>query len=433
MPDPATGFAAHLAALGLETLPPAQQALSTPSADTPAPAAEPRGEPVASPIAPAPDSELFAPLGSDRGGERDAPTFQPYGSDGEVAPDPARERVREPVRDPARDPVLHAQAGFASIPTMIGRTASPRTQAVASAEGPAFPDAAVSATNGKIMPQAGDGLPAASAEPALPQAAVSPAEPASGITSGLVGAPIAAAPGTGTEASPEAQPDSRPTARPDPASAQPQFQAQFQPDHLSQPSPAPATVTATPSIPFQPQSQPPTQPAAQPLAPAIDQIAGQIADMVEAGRTLRPEFTLRHGDFGTVALRLDPGVGQNDWRATLSARDPGFVPAVQAAIAERGVMAASESALSQGLAGQNGGNSSASGQQNGQQTGQHPGPRGGEPGGAQSGASHGGQDQRYGSSTGSDHALAKPYSGEEAVNGAGAPNAAPVAGRDVFA
>jgi hypothetical protein len=57
---------------------------------------------------------------------------------------------------------------------------------------------------------------------------------------------------------------------------------------------------------------------------------------------------LRHAEFGAVSLRLEATVSEG-WRAVLAARDPGFVPAIQAALAERAVTVpdSAGSALSQ--------------------------------------------------------------------------------------
>jgi hypothetical protein len=65
-------------------------------------------------------------------------------------------------------------------------------------------------------------------------------------------------------------------------------------------------------------------------------------------------MTLQHGEFGFVALRLEQA-GAQDWRAVLASRDPGFVPAIHAALAERAVAAASASADSGQFLGQPGG------------------------------------------------------------------------------
>ncbi|MEM7689032.1 MAG: hypothetical protein AAF291_08410 [Pseudomonadota bacterium] len=144
-------------------------------------------------------------------------------------------------------------------------------------------------------------------------------------------------------------------------------------------------------------------------ATALDPIVDQIADAREAGRGLRPELTVRTGEFGAVSVRLDTSAGAsvNDWRATLVARDPGFLPAVQAALADRSIAAASETAMAQ-----NGGFSQRGQDQSSGSSQSNAGFGAGSGGGAQS---H--QSERYGSSTGSDQGPAKPYSGEESDSG----------------
>lgn len=130
------------------------------------------------------------------------------------------------------------------------------------------------------------------------------------------------------------------------------------------------------------------------LTPQIETAIEQLSDMREAGRKLRPELSLRHAEFGAVNVRLEATGG--DLRATLSARDPAFAPAIQAALAERMIAPGSEATSSQSQRGhdQSGsGSNSQAGAQNqyGGQTG------------AQS-------DARYGSSTGSGQASSQPYS-----------------------
>lgn len=179
------------------------------------------------------------------------------------------------------------------------------------------------------------------------------------------------------------------------------------------PSPAPLAATV-------PSASPPSAIAsnapATPPPTAIEQFVDQVADAREAGRTARPELTLRHAEFGTVGLRIDAGTNANigDWRATLVARDPSFVPAVQAALAERAVAAtASESGLTQnGSTPQRGSeNSSQNSQSGGSNSGW------GSAASGHSGGAAGGQEQRYGSSTGGSQGSAKPYSGEEVSGG----------------
>jgi hypothetical protein len=64
-------------------------------------------------------------------------------------------------------------------------------------------------------------------------------------------------------------------------------------------------------------------------------------------------MTLRHAEFGAVSLRIEPS-GTQDWRAVLASRDPGFVPAIHAALAERTVTAAADTAGAGNNPGQNG-------------------------------------------------------------------------------
>jgi hypothetical protein len=138
------------------------------------------------------------------------------------------------------------------------------------------------------------------------------------------------------------------------------------PEALSQPAqPAPPTgQSAAPQQPLAPgliaaaasaapQPAPnPTEPAA-PAAPTLEQTIAQADTLREALRAARPEMTLRHAEFGAVSLRLE-ATGSESWRAVLAARDPGFVPAIQAALAERAVTAASATDTAGSFLGQNG-------------------------------------------------------------------------------
>jgi hypothetical protein len=67
-------------------------------------------------------------------------------------------------------------------------------------------------------------------------------------------------------------------------------------------------------------------------------------------------MTVRHTEFGHVSLRIETS-GTQEWRAVLASRDPGFVPAIHAALAERAVAATSDASSMGGSganAGQNG-------------------------------------------------------------------------------
>ena len=135
-------------------------------------------------------------------------------------------------------------------------------------------------------------------------------------------------------------------------------------------------------------------------APQIDSAIAQVGDLREALRATRPELTVRHADFGPVSLRLEAPVlaaaTAQEWRAVLTSRDPGFVPAIQAALAERAVAPAGDSAATGSGAGQGGG-----------------------------AASSGSSEQPYGLSRGSGQGSSQPYpdhSRQQGGNGAPDPH-----------
>ncbi|MDP5104372.1 MAG: hypothetical protein NWP98_10645, partial [Erythrobacter sp.] len=143
------------------------------------------------------------------------------------------------------------------------------------------------------------------------------------------------------------------TPAPNPATA-PSMAVLADPAPASAPTPpaaiAPTNLSPTPAID-----------RSEPRAPAPQQEStiAAVGELREALRAARPELTLRHAEFGPVSLRLEQ-VGGQDWRAVLASRDPGFVPAIQAALTERAITAAADTAgansnaNSNGNAGQNG-------------------------------------------------------------------------------
>lgn len=163
--------------------------------------------------------------------------------------------------------------------------------------------------------------------------------------------------------------------------------------------------TAAPQ-PAAPQAQAITAPTApQPSAqvPASDpgnaarlaaQLESTIDQLTETRSNLqasKPELTVRHQEFGAITMRLET-LG-NDLRATLSARDPGFVPAIQSALAERAVAVSGETASSSGQRSAEQSNSQSSNLANSNGQGWH-------------------SDGRYGSSTGSGQGTSQPYTGQ---------------------
>ncbi len=145
-------------------------------------------------------------------------------------------------------------------------------------------------------------------------------------------------------------------------------------------------AAAQPSAPTNPVSAPVEARSDARATTQLDSVIDHLVEARESGRAAKPEMTLRHQEFGAINLRLE-ATGA-DLRASLSARDPAFVPAVQAALADRAIAASSESAPGQSQRGQDqqGANQNWSGGHGSSQS-----------------------DRSYGSSTGSGHASSQPY------------------------
>lgn len=164
---------------------------------------------------------------------------------------------------------------------------------------------------------------------------------------------------------------------------------------------AAAPINAQPSVPL-----PMTDTsAALRLAPQLADAIEQLAETRSAAQANKPELTLRHQEFGAITMRLDTTGG--DLRATLSARDPGFVPAIQAALFERVVAMSGEAATAGRNNDQTGSNSQSQGNsQSGTSSGSQGNGHGqGQGQGWNSGAA-------YGSSTGSGQGTSQPYAGQ---------------------
>lgn len=180
------------------------------------------------------------------------------------------------------------------------------------------------------------------------------------------------------------------TAAPQPSASQPpasQPQAAAVPTAPQPNAPAPVTDTG----------------AVLRATPQLESAIEQLAETRSAAQANKPELTVRHQEFGAITMRLETTAG--DLRATLSARDPGFVPAIQAALAERSIAASSDAST----------NNSNKG---GDQTGSGSDPRGNQQSGSFAGShgqNHGqgwGFGAGYGSSTGSGQGTSQPYPGQ---------------------
>jgi len=218
---------------------------------------------------------------------------------------------------------------------------------------PAAPPPAMSAPDAEADPAAN--VLARPAQPAAPAAAPASPLPASGrvaATAQPAAAPVPAL---------AADPDPEPAPGPAPASL-PAADALL--DALPDAGPAASTASATATTP--PASAMPALPLpATPLAdritdsraagvspaPPLESAIAQVGDIREALRAARPAMTLRHAEFGAVSIRLEPAA-PDQWRAVLASRDPGFVPAIQAALDARAIAAAGDTSAS--FAGQSG-------------------------------------------------------------------------------
>jgi hypothetical protein len=152
-----------------------------------------------------------------------------------------------------------------------------------------------------------------------------------------------------------------------------------------------APPTAAPPVPAGPApaitaSASPVPERAEPrTAPQQETAIAQVGELREALRAGRPGMMLNHAEFGLVSLRIEAAASPDQWRAVLASRDPGFVPAVQAALAERAVAAAAAADGGGSLLGQNGG---------------------------QGGGQNGTGDHRYGASPNGGQGGSQPYPGQ---------------------
>jgi hypothetical protein len=180
--------------------------------------------------------------------------------------------------------------------------------------------------------------------------------PVSARAAARAGAQVTAAP----PAQAEVQPLPERAALPDtpaPAAAALLAEPAPAPAAASAPAAAPTTQAATAAAaPLAPTTAAiPVADSAEPRAPAPQQEStiAQVGELREALRAARPEMTLRHAEFGFVSLRVD-ATGAEGWRAVLASRDPGFVLAIHAALADRAIAATADSAGTHNSAGQNG-------------------------------------------------------------------------------
>jgi hypothetical protein len=305
-----------------------------------------------------------------------------------AAPPPATLPVVPPPTPAYRVPDAETAAGDADPDTEQGRESGSLPPA---AQVPAQPALVVPAP----MPPAAPPLdpPAAAAaglrvlrHPAAPPAqaevAALPAPVrlprARGAASLVEAAAAAVGPGaTPASAAPPPAPPAAAPVPPGPAGALPPSALHTQAAPAASLLPAPSAVPLAPN----PVAPAPLFDSAAPVAPApqLERTIAEVGALREALRSVHPEMTMRHAEFGLVAVRIEPA-SADQWRAVLASRDPGFIPAIQAALAERALAVAGEGAAS------------------------------GNPG-AGAGA-NGASEQRYGTSPGGGQGSSQPYLGQ---------------------
>lgn len=270
-------------------------------------------EPVAAPVTGLVDEVPIKPPAKD-----DAPAEPERGSDqpdGENAIAAALQV--QPAPQPGPAPATQPAGLPQIVATSLERALAPRLAMALPGEPPAAPPA-----------RAATAVDAAKPEPALtaPMPAASGSAPPSAATPGDVGV---------ADTDPASTAAAAPAAAPAVASA-------------ATPAPVPPALAALAPAPTPTPAPERTDLRAESPGPQQQSTIDQVGTLREALRSARPAMTLHHAEFGAVSLRLE-ATGSEGWRAVLASRDPGFVPAIQTALAERAVMAAAASPDSGGF------------------------------------------------------------------------------------
>lgn len=149
-------------------------------------------------------------------------------------------------------------------------------------------------------------------------------------------------PATPDDVAPAPAPAAMPAAVPKLAEVEAELPSPAAPSAATAPSAAQTANSATAAL-TAPSASTPVAASAEPRAPAPQQEStiAQVGELREALRAARPEMTMRHAEFGLVSVRVD-ATGAEGWRAVLASRDPGFVPAIQAALTDRTIAAAAD-------------------------------------------------------------------------------------------
>lgn len=348
--------------------------------------AEPAGQTGASPAEPQPSTPLAIRLPSGTIlPERGAPLPQPAaltvdaGGDSPLAEAPIPGTAApEPAATPAPAPATLLPVVAGPIPADLADDTEPSPPEPDGADGAALPDPLVALLAAPLP------LPAAIPVPATLAPANPPVPGSARLAARVMAHPAAppAEPEVESMPEPRAMPEAADNAAPTPTPTMLLAEAATVSSSPTTTTTAPATQAAAAVVTPSPAAAVVDRGEPRPPAPQQDSTIAQVGELREALRAARPELTVRHTEFGFVSLRIEP-TGAQDWRAVLASRDPGFVPAIQAALADRAIAATADTAGT----GTGTGTGSGSGQNSN-------------------------SDQRYGSSLGSGQGSSQPYLGQ---------------------
>lgn len=304
-------------------------------------------------LRPEPRDPLGGPLGSASLAPPEPEDAAPAPGDKAAAPEAALAAIPDPATLPQAlvptlplDPAMPGEGVAANLAPALppppatgatGASAAPAALAVV-----AVPRAAAFARPA-AAPGAGVETSGGPARPGLPAPAASPLArgEAPGARAGALAADALPAPAPALAAEPVFASAAGTTALPDAGIAAASANASAATPAAG--SPVAASSPAVAPLPERPADA--RGAIAAPAAPQLESAIAQVGDIREALRNARPAMTLTHAEFGAVSLRLEPAA-PDQWRAVLASRDPGFVPAIHAALETRAIAAAAESSAS---------------------------------------------------------------------------------------
>lgn len=249
-----------------------------------------------------------------------------------------------PARRTPGAPHSAAAIAHAAHPPIVALALSPATDLSATARAEPMPPPPLRITASERMAPHEDIVAGGAAAAAAQSAAAPPADSGDGFTAPLPASVLTPA------LAPAATLAPTPTELPLPIPSQ--LSAPASPLDAATAAPAPSALT--PAIIAHGSVERGTDQRG--AASAIESTIAQVGSLREALRDARPAMMVHHTEFGAVSVRLEQAA-PDQWRAVLASRDPGFVPAIHAALETRAVAAAADASASfahQNSASQNG-------------------------------------------------------------------------------